>query len=100
MVVSRGMGLKPLNAILVATGLVLVSLNLALASYATGQVPAVVEEAVAMKVKDDICENTLCTEVSDDWTESTSQRDFYAWHITNVDDVILNNSDPQYERSR
>ena len=37
-------------------------------------------------------------EVSDDWTESTSQRDFYAWHITNVDDVILNNSDPQYER--
>jgi len=92
------MGLKPLNAILVATGLVLVSLNLALASYATGQVPAVVEEAVAMKVKDDICENTLCTEVSDDWTESTSQRDFYAWHITNVDDVILNNSDPQYER--
>ena len=45
MVVSRGMGLKPLNAILVATGLVLVSLNLALAAYATGQVPAVVEEA-------------------------------------------------------
>ena len=56
------MGLKPLNTILVATGLVLVSLNLALGAYATGQVPAAVEDAVATKVMDDICENTLCTE--------------------------------------
>ena len=67
------MGLKPLNTILVATGLVLVSLNLALGAYATGQVPAAIEEAVATKVKDDICENTLCTEVNEVWVESTSQ---------------------------
>ena len=92
------MGLKPLNTILVATGLVLVSLNLALGAYATGQVPAAVEDAVAMKVKDDICENTLCTEVNEDWVESTSQRDFYAWHILNVDDVANNNSEPMYEK--
>ena len=92
------MGLKPLNTILVATGLVLVSLNLALGAYATGQVPAAVEDAVATKVKDDICENTLCTEVNEDWVESTSQRDFYAWHILNVDDVANNNSEPMYEK--
>tara|TARA_B100000700_G_scaffold324797_1_gene431874 strand:- start:2629 stop:5517 length:2889 start_codon:yes stop_codon:yes gene_type:complete len=92
------MGLKPLNAILVATGLVLVSLNLALGSFATSQVPAAVEEAVAMKVKDDICKNTLCTEVNEEWLESTSQRDFFAWHITNLDDVVENNSAPEYER--
>ena len=92
------MGLNPLNAILVATGLVLVSLNLALGSYATSQVPAAVEEAVAMKVKDDICENTMCTEINEDWLESTSPRDFYAWHIINLDDVVTNNSEPEYER--
>ena len=91
------MGLKPLNAILVATGLVLVSLNLALGSFATSQVPAAVEEAVAMKVKDDICNNTLCTEVNEEWLESTSQRDFFAWNITNLDDVVENYSAPEYE---
>ena len=95
---SGAMGLNPVNCILVATGLILVSLNLALASYATGEVPAAVEEAVAMKVKDDICENTLCTEVSEDWSESTSQRDFFAWHITNVDEVIMDNAEPIYEK--
>ena len=95
---SKAMGLNPVNSILVATGLILVSLNLALASYATGEVPAAVEEAVAMKVKDDICENTLCTEVNEDWTESTSQRDFFAWHITNVDEVIMDNAEPIYEK--
>ena len=92
------MAKSSLNAILIATGLVLVSLNLGLSAYAVGQVPAAVEEAVATKVKDDICENTLCTEVKDDWSESTSQRDFYAWHMLNVDDVSNNNSEPLYER--
>jgi hypothetical protein len=92
------MGVKPLTSILIATGLVLVSLNLALGAYATGQVPAAVEEAVAMKAKDDICENTMCTEVNEDWAESTSERDFYAWHILNVDDVIENMSSPIYEK--
>ena len=92
------MGVKPLTSILIATGLVLVSLNLALGAYATGQVPAAVEEAVAMKAKDDICENTMCTEVNEDWAESTSERDFYAWHILNVDDVIENMSAPIYEK--
>ena len=92
------MGVKPLTSILIATGLVLVSLNLALGAYATGQVPAAVEEAVAMKAKDDICENTMCTKVNEDWAESTSERDFYAWHILNVDDVIENMSAPIYEK--
>ena len=87
-----------LNTILVATGLILVALNLGISAYATGQVPAAVEDAVATKVKDDICENNLCTEVRSDWVKSTSQRDFYAWHILNLDDVENNNSDPIYER--
>ena len=92
------MSVKPLKTILVVIGLVLVSLNLGLGVYATGQVAAAVEEAVATKVKDDICEDTLCTSVVEDWKESTSQRSFYAWHITNVDDVSENGADPIYEK--
>ena len=90
------MGVKSLNAILMMAGLVFAGLNLGLGAYATGQVPAAVEDAVALKVKDDICENQLCTEVNDDWSESTSQRDFYAWHILNLDEVN-NGSEPIYE---
>ena len=91
------MGVKALNAILMMTGLVFAGLNVGLGAYATGQVPAAVEDAVALKVKDDICENQLCTEVNEDWSESTSQRDFYAWHILNLDEVN-NGSEPVYER--
>ena len=58
------MTVKPLNTILVVIGLVLVSLNLGLGVYATGQVAAAVEEAVATKVKDDICDCLLYTSPS------------------------------------
>ena len=92
------MHVRPLSAILVVVGLLLVGLNFGLGAYATGEVPDAVREAVETKVKDDICENTLCTEVKDEWKESTSERDFYAWTITNVNDVSENNSDPLYER--
>ena len=98
MVVSQTMSLKPLNMTMVVAGLLMVTMNLAvLGPMATSAVPAAVEDAVSMKAKDDICENVLCTEINDDWKESTSQRDFYAWHIWNVDDVIANGSQPQYE---
>ncbi|RJU84881.1 MAG: hypothetical protein DWC02_07460 [Candidatus Poseidoniales archaeon] len=90
------MGVKSLNAILMMTGLVFAGLNMGLGAYATGQVPAAVEDAVALKVKDDICENQLCSKVNEDWAESTSERDFYAWHILNLDEVE-NGSDPKYE---
>lgn len=92
------MGLNPLNMTMVIAGFIMVTLNLAvLGPMATSAVPDAVEDAVAMKVKDDICLDNLCRNVKDDWKESTSQRDFYAWHILNVDDVIENMSEPQYE---
>ncbi len=93
------MGLKPLNMTMVIAGFIMVTLNLAvLGPMATSAVPDAVEDAVAMKVKEDICLDNLCRDVNDDWKESTSQRDFYAWHILNIDDVIENMSEPEYER--
>ena len=91
------MGLKPLNMTMVIAGFIMVTMNLAvLGPMATSAVPDAVEDAVAMKVKDDICIDTLCRDVKDDWKESTSQRDFYVWHILNVDDVNENRSEPEY----
>lgn len=93
------MGLKPLNMTMVIAGFIMVTLNLAvLGPMATSAVPAAVEDAVALKVKEDICLDNLCRDVKDDWKVSTSQRDFYAWHISNVDDVIENMSEPVYEK--
>jgi hypothetical protein len=93
------MGLKPLNMTVVIAGFLMVTMNLAvLGPMATSAVPGAVEDAVETKAKDDICENVLCTEVNDDWKESTSQRDFYAWHMWNVEDVVNNYSEPLYEK--
>ncbi len=93
------MNLKPLNLSAIGIGFVLIILNLAaIGPLATGAVPDAVKDAVATKVKDDICEDVLCLTVTDDWAESTSQRDFYAWSILNVDDVENNGSAPIYEK--
>ena len=47
------MHVRPLSAILVVVGLLLVGLNFGLGAYATGEVPDAVREAVEAKVKDD-----------------------------------------------
>ena len=93
LVVSENMGLKPLNMTVVIAGFLMVTMNLAvLGPMSTSAVPGAVEDAVETKAKDDICKNVLCTQVNDDWKESTSQRDFYAWHMWNVEDVVNNYS--------
>ena len=93
------MNLKPMNLTLLGVGAVLVMLNLAvIGPMATGAVPDAVNDAVATKVKDDICKDVLCLEVHEGWAEETSQRDFYAWSIVNVDDVENNGTEPVYER--
>ena len=99
MVLSRSMGIKPLNMTMVIAGFIMVTLNLAvLGPMATSAVPDVVRDAVATKVKDDICNDVMCRDVNEDWAESTSERSFYAWHILNVEDVEENNSEPIYEK--
>ena len=93
------MGIKPLNMTMVIAGFIMVTLNLAvLGPMATSAVPDVVRDAVATKVKDDICNDVMCRDVNEDWAESTSERSFYAWHILNVEDVEENNSEPIYEK--
>ena len=93
------MGIKPLNLTMVIAGFIMVTLNLAvLGPMATSAVPDVVRDAVATKVKDDICNDVMCRDVNEDWAESTSERNFYAWDIVNVEDVEANYSEPIYEK--
>ena len=70
-------------------GIVLVLLNVAaLAPMATGAVEGVVDETFENYSKDAVCANDDCTEAEEDWASSTAQRDYYAWDVTNLAEVM------------
>ena len=54
---------------------------------ATGGVQGAVDETFATYPKDNACANDDCSELNEDWVTSVSTRDYYAWHLTNIDDV-------------
>ena len=92
------MGFKPLNTSMVVAGLLMLILNMAvLGPMATSAVPDAVAEAVATKPKDDICNDLNCFDINSDWEYSTSERHFYGWSITNLDDVMAG-EDAEYEK--
>ena len=77
------------NVIFVVAGLVLVAFNMAVVgTVATGAVEGAVQEMFQTYTKDSICANDDCSELNDDWLTSTSERDFYAWNLTNVDEIL------------
>ena len=82
---------------MLGAGLMFLILNLAvLAPIATGAVPDAVAEATAEAPKDAICSNDDCTEFEADWLSSSADRDFYAWNLTNLGDVLMGSA-PVYE---
>ena len=83
---------------MLAAGLMFLLLNLAvLAPLSTGGVQDAVDETFATYTKDTACANDDCTEAEADWAVSTSQRDYSAWTISNLDDMMANGSEPTYE---
>ena len=79
--------MSPRNMLL--AGIVLVLLNVAaLSPLATGAVEDAVEDTFASYTKDTICANDDCTEAEEEWASSTAQRDYYAWDITNLAEVM------------
>ena len=92
------MGFTGQGKLTLTAGLIFLLLNVAaLGPIATSAVPDAVQDAVATKPLDDACTDKYCEELNDDWLSSTSPRDFYAYHISNIDDVLENGSDPTYE---
>ena len=83
---------------MLGAGLMFLILNLALiAPIATGAVPDAVAEATAEAPKDAICSNDDCTEIEADWASSSTDRDFYAWNITNLGGVLAGD-EPIYDQ--
>ena len=76
-------------------GIALLVVNMAvLAPVATGAVEDAVQEAVATKPLDDACKDGNCDNVEDDWASSTEERSFYAYSITNLNDVMGDGEEP------
>ena len=75
---------------MIGSSLVLLVLNLAIiAPMATSAVQDVVDDMTVM---------TEETWTDDEWLNSTDERSYYAWSISNIDDVIANGSGAEYER--
>ena len=75
---------------MLGAGALFLILNLAiLAPIATSAVPDAVAEATKEAPKDAICSNDDCTEFEADWLSSETDRDFYAWNLTNLGGVMM-----------
>ena len=77
------------NVGVLVVGFLLLGVNLlVLGPMATGGVQGAVDETFATYPKDKACANDDCSEVNEDWATSVSTRDYYAWTLTNPDDVF------------
>lgn len=75
--------------ILCAAGLTLLLLNVTVvATVATGAVPGAVDEMFATYPKDEVCADDACSVVNDNWASSTSERDYYAWNLANLEEIL------------
>lgn len=86
------------SKMMLGAALALLVLSAPLSMLSTAGVEAAVEDEFETFTKDNACANDDCTEAESDWASSTSQRDYYAWDITNVDDVMENGTAPVYEK--
>ena len=79
------------NVVFTVVGLMLLALNVAVVgTVATGAVEGAVGDMFATYPKDGICSNDDCSEIEEGWLTSTSERDYYAWNLTNLDDMMEN----------
>ena len=85
---------------LIGIGLACLLLNVTLLPIVfTGAVEGAVEEKFETFPLDYACgEDGDCDTLEDDWAVSTTSRDYYAWDITNLQEVIENQATPDYER--
>ena len=92
------MGLR--DKVLIGVGLSALLLNLTLIPLVfTGAVPGAVEDKFATFPLDSICgEDGDCNTIEESWAISTSTRDYYAWDLTNSNEVLEDQAVPKYEK--
>ncbi len=88
------------NMVFIVVGVMLAGFNVAVVgTVATGAVDGAVQSAFQTYTKDTICANDDCSEVNDDWATSTSERSYYAWNLTNYDEIQNNpTATPEFEQ--
>jgi len=76
------------NMVLIVVGVMLAAFNVGVVgTVATGAVDGAVQSAFQTYTKDTICANDDCSEVNEDWATSTSERSYYAWNLSNYDEI-------------
>ena len=85
---------------LIGVGLSALLLNLTLLPLVfTGAVPGAVEDKFATYHLDSACgEDGDCSSVEESWVISTTTRDYYAWDLTNENEVLEGQASPTYEK--
>jgi len=85
---------------LIGAALVALLLNLTLLPIVfTGAVAGAIDDKFATYPLDTICgQDGNCDSVETGWATSTSTRDYYAWNLTNADNVLDNQVPTKYER--
>lgn len=85
---------------LIGFGLVCLLLNLTLLPIVfTSAVAGAIDDNFATYPLDTICgQDGDCDSVEKSWATSVSTRDYYAWNLTNADQVLENQIPPEYER--
>ena len=79
-------------------GAVMILLNLVvLAPIATSMVEDAVEDNFETYPYDSACADSDCTTAEEDWSTSTSEKTYYAWNLTNLDEV-MSGDEPTYEK--
>ncbi len=86
--------------VMIGVGLTFLLLNVTLIPIVfTGAVSGAVEENFETFPLDSACgEDGDCNTIEADWATSTSRRDYYAWDITNLDDVMEHGDTPTYQK--
>ncbi|RZD39625.1 MAG: hypothetical protein CXT71_03690 [Methanobacteriota archaeon] len=94
------MEIVPRVKFLIGVGLTALLLNLTLLPIVfTGAVPGAVEDKFATYPLDTACgQDGDCNSVEDSWAVSTSTRDYYAWDLTNLNEVLEGQSTPKYQK--
>jgi len=85
---------------LIVVGLSALLLNLTIIPIVfTGAVPGAVEDKFKTYPLDSACgEDGDCNSVEGSWAISTTTRDYYAWDLTNVNEVLEDQELPKYEK--
>ncbi|MBT7459661.1 MAG: hypothetical protein HN794_01305, partial [Euryarchaeota archaeon] len=89
-----------LNKALLSLATICLIVNMtALPVIFTGAVPGAVEENFATFPLDSACgSDGDCDSIEEDWATSTTTRDYFAWGLSNLDEVIEQNAQPRYEK--